>query len=703
MLAAVSQARADTAALGGDSSLETVTVTATGVSNMAAASAGDVSQEQLASQPLLRPGAVLENVPGLIVTQHSGEGKANQYFLRAFNLDHGTDLATEIDDMPVNMPTHAHGQGYTDLNFLIPEFVGDLHFKKGPYYADEGDFATAGAVRMDLANATPDAATLGYGQDGYRRGLLMGSIGVGAGTLLGAGEIYHNDGPFDHSDDYQKLNGVVRYSYGSSSDYSTITAMAYSGRWNATDQVPERAIERGVIDRFGSLNPTDGGNSSRSSLSFNRIKRTDTDQVQFSAYLIRYQLDLWSTFTYYLQDPRYGDQMLQHDDRVVYGFEGSKTWFASIADLPMSNVLGIQARVDDIRDVGIDSTFERQFLSTRQDARVLEANGAVYFENTTQWLPQLRTVVGLREDWFGFDVRDKMLNANGSCNIESDPLGCNTGDVHASIFSPKLGIVLGPWGTTTYFITLADGYHSNDARGVTRSGENPNAQPVTPLTRATSAEIGVSADPFAAWHTTLDVFLLKLKSELVFDGDAGVTSPSGATTRGGVEWGNTFRINPWVHADLNAAFSRARFDQNTPADDLGCGLASPSYPCTQTIAITGRYIPNSPTNVIDAGLTAQHPSGWFGSLRMRHFGESPLVEDNSARSPAYTTFDLQLGYQQRGKWLFALDAFNVFNAHWNDIEYYYVSRLQNEPAPRPDFVFHPGVPRTFRARFQYFF
>jgi hypothetical protein len=670
---------------------------------MSAASTGDVSQEQLASQPLLRPGAVLENVPGLIVTQHSGEGKANQYFLRAFNLDHGTDLATEIDDMPVNMPTHAHGQGYTDLNFLIPELISDLHFKKGPYYVDEGDFATAGTVRMDLASEVPDSATLGFGQDGYRRGLLMGSTRIGSGTLVGAGEIYHNDGPFDHPDDYNRLNGVLRYHYGTNSDYLTVTAMAYSGRWNATDQVPERAIESGLIDRFGSLNPTDGGNSRRSSLSFNRIKRTDNDQVQFSAYVIRYKLDLWSTFTYYLQDPVYGDQMLQHDDRVVYGLKGSKTWWMSLGGFSMSNLLGMQVRVDDIRDVGVDHTFERQYLSTRQDASVLEANGAVYFENTTQWLPQLRTVVGLREDWFSFDVKDKMLNANGSCNVQSDPLGCNTGDVHASIFSPKLGIILGPWGRTTYFITLADGYHSNDARGVTRSGENPDVLPVTPLTRATSAELGIATDPLSAWHTTLDVFLLKLKSELVFDGDAGVTSPSGSTTRTGIEWGNTLRINPWLSADLNAAFSRARFDQNTPPDDLGCSDTSPSYPCTQTMAITGRYIPNSPTNVVDAGLTAQYPSGWFGSLRMRHFGESPLVEDNSARSPAYTTLDLQLGYQRLGKWLLAFDTFNLFNARWNDIEYYYVSRLQNEAAPRPDFVVHPGVPRTVRARLQYYF
>jgi outer membrane receptor protein involved in Fe transport len=448
------------------------------------------------------------------------------------------------------------------------------------------------------------------------------------------------------------------------------------------------------------LNPTDGGNTSRYSLSFNRIKRTDSDQLQLSAYLIQYKLDLWSTFTYYLKDPVYGDQMLQHDDRIIYGLKGSQTWYRSLGGLSMSNLLGVQARVDDIKGVGIDQTFEREYLSTTQNASALEANGAVYFENTTQWLAGLRTVLGLREDFFSFDVRDKMLNPDGSCNIESDPLGCNTGHVRASIFSPKLGIVLGPWGRTTYYLTVADGYHSNDARGVTRSGENPDDPPVIPLTRATSAEIGLSAEPMAMWHTSLDVFLLKLKSELVFDGDAGVTSPSGATTRTGVEWGNAFRINDWLHADLNAAFSRARFDHDVAPDDLGCGDASPSYPCTQLIAITGRYIPNSPTNVIDAGLTAERPSGWFGSVRMRHFGESPLVEDNSARAPAYTTFDLQLGYQRPGRWLVALDAFNLFNVKWNDIEYYYVSRLQNEPAPRADYVVHPGVPRTIRGRFQ---
>ena len=198
-------------------------------------------------------------------------------------------------------------------------------------------------------------------------------------------------------------------------------------------------------------------------------------------------------------------------------------------------------------------------------------------------------------------------------------------------------------------------------------------------------------------------FCSNSRVELVFDGDAGVTSPSGATTRTGVEWGNTYQINSWLYADLNAAFTRARFDRNVPPDDLGCGDAAPGYPCTPPSGIVGRYVPNSPTNVIDAGLTAQHTSGWFGAIKARHFGESPLVEDNSAKSPAYTTMDRQIGFQRPGNWLVAIDVFNIADVKWNDIEYYYVSRLRNEDFPRADYVVHPGVPRTFRARFQYEF
>jgi outer membrane receptor protein involved in Fe transport len=296
-----------------------------------------------------------------------------------------------------------------------------------------------------------------------------------------------------------------------------------------------------------------------------------------------------------------------------------------------------------------------------------------------------------------------MLDPDGSCNINGDPEGCVTGNKQANIFSPKLGVVLGPWAKTTIFINAGDGYHSNDARGVTRSGQNPDVSPVTPLTRATSAEVGVATRFIPNLESRIDIFKLKLKSELVFDGDAGVTEPSGATTRTGIEWGNTYHINKWLSAELNAAFTRARFDANTDPDDLGCGNAAASHPCTTPIAIVGRYVPNSPTNVLDAGLTANHPSGWFGALRARHFGESPLVEDNSAKSPQYTTVDGQIGFRKDKIWLIALDVFNIADVKWNDIEYYYVSRLKDEASPVADYVVHPGVPRTLRAHFTYYF
>lgn len=694
-------ARADAPAVG-EALLATVTVVATGVSRMTAASAGDVSAEEIASQPLLRPAAVLETVPGLVVTQHSGEGKANQYFLRAFNLDHGTDLAGEVDDMPVNLPTHAHGQGYLDLNFLVPELVGDLHYKKGPYYADEGDFATAGAVRMGLVNDAAPVADLGIGADGFRRALLVGSTPLSGGSVLGALESYHNDGPFEIADDYRRLNGLLRYHRSGDGLDWTMTAMGYRGTWNATDQIPARATNEGLIGRLGSLNPTDGGETSRYSLSFTASAREEHTDDELSAYVIRYRLDLWSTFTYSLADPLNGDQMLQHDDRVIAGAKASRTWFTTAAGLPMSNVVGVQARVDDIGSIGVFPTRERRTIGTRENASVAESSIAVYLENTIEWRQWLRTVVGLRGDRFDFSVHDRMLNSDGTCTLASDPLGCDTGRTRAAIASPKFGVVAGPWAhDTTLYLNVADGYHSNDARGITRSGENPDAAPVTPLTRARSAELGLATSMGPAWQLRVDMFDLKLRSELVFSGDAGATSPTGATTRTGVELSNTLRLANWLSGTLNAAFSHGRFDRNAPADDLGCGAAAPSHPCTGPVAITGRYIPNSPTNVIDAGLAADWPGGWFAALHARHVGAAPLTEDNRAVASAYTTVDGRVGYRRGERWTVALDVFNALDARWNDIEYYYASRLPQEAFAHTDYVVHPGVPRTLRLRLEY--
>lgn len=666
-------------------SLETIDVTAQGVSAMDSASSGDVSHEELAARPILRPGAVLEAVPGLVVTQHSGEGKANQYFLRAFNLDHGTDLAVRVDGMPVNMPTHGHGQGYNDLNFLIPELVGDLHYKKGPYFADEGDFATAGTVRMSLMDKVDTSATVGYGQDGYKRMLLMGSPKMGSGTLLYAAEYYHNDGPYDYPDKYRKFNGVLRYRQGSDRDYFTITGMAYDGNWNSTDQVAQRAIDSGLIPRFGSLNPTDGGKSSRQSLSVHRVIQNEANEIQLSAYYIRSKLDLYSDFTYFLDDPVNGDQMLQRDRRTVAGVDGSYAWNDNYKDVQFTHLVGIQNRNDWIPDVGRFATVSRQIQNATFDSKVNESNVAVYYENNAQWRPDIRTIIGLREDYFNFDGEDKLIPADSSSRS-------------ASIFSPKFGLVMGPWDKTTYFVNVAEGYHSNDARGVTKvpaafaDPTDPANQPAVPLVRAKSAEAGLRSVLIPQWETEVAVFTLDLASELVFSGDGGTTEVNGATRRTGIEWSNKYHFNNWVTGDLNVAETRGRFKEFV-SDDLGIPGG---------VDYGGKYIPNSPQDVVNAGITVQNPTGWFGSFWVRHFGSSPLVEDNSKKSPAFTTFDMQVGYQQAKQWEVALDIFNLTDKKWNDITYFYASQLQGESSPVADYHVHPGEPRTLRLSLKYF-
>lgn len=671
--------------------LETVEVTAAATSNADSASSGDVSRDELAARPLLRPGAMLESVPGLVVTQHSGEGKANQYFLRAFNLDHGTDLATRVDGMPVNMPTHGHGQGYTDLNFLIPELVQDIRYKKGPYFADEGDFSAAGAVNIRLLDElSPRVAEVGVGEDGYRRALVLGSarMGDGAQTLLGDGagardgkllyglEAYHNDGPYTHPDDYRKYNGVLRYTRGDETNRLSLTAMGYGGRWNSTDQVPQRAIDNGLISRFDALDPSDGGEADRESLSGSWSRLGHAGESHASAYVIHSKLDLFSNFTYFLDDPVSGDQFTQHDERIVAGLDAAHTWYGHLGAYDTVHTLGLQSRHDDI-DVALRHTREREVLSSLGDDRVRETSAALYYENATQWHPKFRSVLGLREDLFHFDVTDRL-----------DPR--NSGAKTAAIASPKASLIFGPWARTAYFMNFGYSYHSNDARGITKVEDSVTHEPLspaTPLVRAKGAEIGLRSSPLPGLDTELDAFVLDIQSELVFSGDAGTTEPSGATRRTGVEWASVYRPTSWLMLDANLALSRGRFKE-----DVG----DPPH--------VGRFIPGAPTRVITAGATVNHPQGYLATLRLRHFGPRPLIEDDSVESKTFTVVDARVGYQWKRRWRLALDVFNVFDVRWNDIEYFYTSRLLGEPPEGiADRVIHPGEPRTLRVSLAYFF
>lgn len=631
-----------------------------------AASATRISGTEVNAVPFSRPGEALEVVPGLIVTQHSGEGKANQYFLRGFNLDHGTDLAISVDGMPVNMPTHGHGQGYADINFLIPELIQSVNVRKGPYFADQGDFASAGAVAIDYFNKLPhNIAEMTFGSFGYRRALAAGSTRVGEGTLLTAFEASKYDGPWDVPDDVRKLNGVLRYSRGTATDGLTLTAMAYSNGWNATDQVPQRAIDQGLINRLGTLDPTDGGTSSRFSLSSNWAQSSEHGQTNVSAYVVRSDLRLFNNFTYFLDNPVNGDQFSQLDGRTLGGVDARHTFDWRFASLESRTRVGVQSRYDDIH-VGLFKTEQRAWLSTVREDRVQEGNVGLWTDTTTHWNDWLHTTVGIREDFFAGHV------------FSDTPE--NSGNAQASMTSPKAGIVLGPWSKTEFYGNAGYGLHSNDIRGATITVD-PNDK-VTPLdrvpllVRSRGAELGIRTKVIEGLTSSLAVFVLDFDSELLFVGDAGTTEPSRPSRRVGVEWTNQYKPLPWMTLDLDVAQTHARFTDFDPA---------------------GAHIPGAPAWVASSAITLGGDTGWFGSLKARYFGPRPLIEDDSVRSKSSLIFNARAGYRFDNGLRVQLDVLNLFNAQTNQIEYYYLSRLPGEPIDGvADRHLHPAEPLAVR-------
>ncbi|MDN3591254.1 TonB-dependent receptor [Methylobacterium adhaesivum] len=634
--------------------------------NVDAASAGIISGAALNSRPITRPGEVLESVPGLIVTQHSGEGKANQFFLRGFNLDHGTDIAISVDGMPVNMRTHAHGQGYADLNFLIPELGGAVEFHKGPYFVRDGDFASAGSVRIDYLDKTDrNLALVSFGSFGFKRALTIASAPLGQGILLVAGEAQTYDGPWDVPDRLAKLNGVVRYSQGTALDGFSLTGMAYWAKWNATNQIPERAVSEGIIGRFGTLNPTDGGDTGRFSLSGRWSQTSETGITRANAYVIRYGMNLFNDFTYFLNDPISGDQFRQRDSRVLGGGEVGHTFQGDLFGMPMENEIGVQTRTDSIR-VGLFNTTNRQYRSTVLDDRVLEASGAFYYENRLRWTDWLRTSIGFRADTYYADV-------------VSDT-AANSGKARDSIVNPKLGLVLGPWFDTELFVNYGGGFHSNDARGVTAT-----VDPTSPLFNisrspflvpSTGSEIGLRNRSLSGLETAVTLFQLDFASENLFQGDSGTTEPSRPTRRFGVEWTNRYAVTPWLSLEGDLTMTNARFADRDPA---------------------GNRVPEAPTTIASAGFTFGEGLGWFGSMRFRYFGPRPLIEDNSVRSKPTALLNGRVGYQFENGISLSLDVLNMTNARADQITYFYTSRLPGEAAEGvADRHFHPVEPTAVR-------
>ncbi len=627
-----------------------------------------VTGQDLNARPVSRPGEVLEAVPGLAVVMHADGGKANQYYLRGYNLDHGTDLAIFVDDMPVNLPTHAHGQGYADLNWLMPETVASLNIRKGPYFADVGDFATAGSLFINLRDSVDKTiAEATVGSFDYLRYFGMGATRLGGGTLLYAGEVNTYDGPWDTPDHMHKLSGLLRYSQGTATDGVSATAMAYSNAWNSTDQIPLRAISSGLIGLDGEIDPTDGGNTNRFSLSARLAQTDDGGQWKANGYVVKYGLDLYNNFTWFLTDPVNGDQFHQHDDRTYGGGGVSRTIQGSLFGRPTETVFGLQSRYDDIT-VALTNTVQRQFLSNVLVDHVSEGNAGVYVENTVHWTDWLKTTAGWRGDYYAASVDSILQQANSGAD-------------KVAIGSPKLRIVFGPFDKTEFFLGAGMGYHSNDARGVTATeapGDPTQPQTAVPLlVRSRGAEVGVRSRAIAGLDSSVSLFILDQASELFFDGDTGDTTPGRPSQRTGIEFTNDYRPVSWAHLDADLAVTRARFlGFDSAQEQIYQSLTN--FPQAQIGNAPGNFVFNAPWLVASAGITLGEDTGWFGALRWRYISSRPLTEDGAFRSAPLSVFNGRLGYRFADGWRIQLDGVNLFNTRSAQAEYAYGSFIKSD-------------------------
>jgi TonB dependent receptor/TonB-dependent Receptor Plug Domain len=636
-----------------------------------AASQGVIRGEILQDIPLLRPGEALETVPGLVVTQHSGDGKANQYFLRGYNLDHGTDFATSIDGVPVNMPTNAHGQGYSDVNFMIPELVERINYRKGPYFAETGDFSSAGSADVQYRKRLDrNLADLTVGGDGYRRALLAGATALNASgpTLLGAVELQHSNGPWTTPEQLKKTNALLRLSDGSNASGWSVDGIHYDAKWYATDQVPLELIQSGRLGRFSALDPYDGGDTGRNIFSGEWHDVRDAGYTKASAYLEHYRLHLWSNFTLFENNPVKGDQVLQAETRNLVGGQAVKGWNHVLLGHDSVTELGLQLRRD-VVDVGLWNTEAREVYATVTDDHVSETAAGLYLQNTTTWNSWLRTLVGLRADKVAMDKTSRVQPEN-------------SGTASGNRVSPKLSIILGPWAKTEFFVNVGKGFHSNDARGVIIKLDPSTGGPATSVPALVSSfgkEIGVRTEIIEGLQSSVALWSLNSDSELVYSSTDGTTEPNGASKRYGLEWNNHWAANRWLLFDADFAWTRARFAN---MDDNGA---------------SGNLIPNAVGKVALIRAAIHDLGAWSAGIETRYIGPYPLTQDGSLRAPAAIVTNLRIQRQISPAFTISLDALNVFNREYFDIAYgqdYQVS--PTSPTVPSGITVHPGEPREFR-------
>ncbi|GBQ28640.1 TonB-dependent receptor [Gluconacetobacter azotocaptans] len=664
---------------------ETITVTASRLNLLGgavSAAQGTITREELQLRPAYRVGQLLEAVPGLVVTAHSGEGKANQFLMRGFNLDHGTDLASFVDDIPINEVTHAHGQGYTDLNFLIPELLGSIDYTKGPFNATTGDFGVAGSDRVHLVDDMPTTISGSGGTLGDARFFTGGTAHFpNKDRLVGAFEIDHADGPWTYPDNFRAIKSAARYVHGTATNGFDLTGMYYRGQWRATNDQPLEAIQHHLISRFGSLDPSDGGFTERYSLSGHYRLGGDRRKWVTSFFADHSRLALWNNFTHYLVDPVDGDQFGQDETRTKVGGTASYMRTDLVGALRTETVFGLDGRYDTIF-IDRRHTRQRVVLPTCPDSpyggglyvcnadNVQEGRVAGYVQNTTHWLPWLRTVVGLREEYYH--------------GADHSLVTGYFGRVGQTLFQPKGSLIFGPWQKTELYLSAGRGFHSNDLRGVvgTFSGDRFLAGSVlAPLmTKAVSEEIGIRSTPLRRLNTQLAFWRIDFDSELMYDADEGVNEAGPPSRRQGVEFSAQYNPLSWVELNTDIAYSHARYRTHDP----------------EYYGIGGTYVANAPNFIWSFGVLLDNKGPWFGGLQVRWLGGYPLLEDNSLRAKGYREVNLDAGYRFSKRLKLTVSIFNLTNSHDNAIEYGYDYRITPMAQAITGATVHPLEPISAR-------
>jgi outer membrane receptor for Fe3+-dicitrate len=638
---------------------------------VAASSQQFIPDKEYLLQPQGRPAQVLRLIPGFIAVEHSGgAGKADQYFLRGFDADHGTDVAFFADGMPVNLRTHAHGQGYADLNFLIPETIEGLDVYKGAYDARFGDFATAGAVSFKTRQAVKEGVVqLAGGQFDTQRYLLMLSPNKGDVRTLFAAEGYYTNGPFQNDNRYFRTNllGKVTLNPNARSELS-LAGTLHKAQWNASGEIPLRAVADGTLDRFGAIDPSEGGKTTRATTRLNyHYDTTDGGQFYANAYAQYYRLDLFTNFTFFLNDPVNGDGIQQSDRRVMYGGDFGYRQAGKLMDTDATATVGVQSRADDIH-ARLGRQTKRSPTGATTDSDVLEASYSPFAKLELQPARWLRFAGGVRGELFTFDVR------NRCATCATQPAGRTA----SGLVLPKANLILGPWFKTEFFANYGEGYHSNDARSVLTGAASP-------LARAQTYEVGMRSKPWRADGMELiaTLWAVDLKSELVFVGDEGTTEARGATRRRGVEVAARGQVWGPLYVNGSVTMTRARFEN-------------------------GAAIPLAPELTAYGAAILKWPQGLTTQLQATYLGVRPLIEDRSIKSPSWVDVDLSTRYQlpvklERGR----LEAFlfiqNLLDTQWEQATFAFQSRLRNEPAGVTDIHFVPGTPRMFMGGMAWYF